>query len=92
MTAHASDADNVRPFNPQQTTHYAMPEQVQFELADLFRASDAIADMADGQPGDAGAELDARHYAPIFRTLAAYGKRLMADIPAVDRTGRRLRA
>ncbi|MGA9659518.1 MAG: hypothetical protein WBQ60_10510 [Asticcacaulis sp.] len=91
MTAQASDADNVRPFNPQKTVHYAMSEGVQLELDQLFKAMDTIADLADGLPDKEGADLETHHYAPVFRVFASYGQRLMAEAPAVDRTGRRLR-
>lgn len=81
MTATASGADNVRQFNPRQSTHYAMSEEVQFELVQLFAALDTIADLAEGLPGEQGGEIEPRYYAPVFRTFASYGKRLMADAP-----------
>ncbi|HTM81964.1 hypothetical protein [Asticcacaulis sp.] len=92
MTAQASGADNVRPFNPQQSTHYAISEGVQLELDQLFKAMETIADLAEGIPDSPGADLETHHYAPVFRALASYGQRLLSEAPAVDRTGRRLRA
>lgn len=92
MTAAASGAEIVRPFDPSQTIHYAMSETTQAELATLFDALESISDLADGTPGDQGADLESHHYSPIFRALASYGKRLMADTPAVTAQGRRLKA
>lgn len=91
MTAQASGADNVRPFNPQQSVHYAMSEGVQLELDQLFKALETVADLAEGIPGAPGADLETHHFAPVFRAFASYGQRLLSEAPAVDRTGQRLR-
>lgn len=73
MSSKASGAEVVRLFDSRQSTHYATSEQTQFELAQIFRALEAIGDLADGQPGDQGADLEPHHYSPIFRSFSAYG-------------------
>ena len=69
-----------------------MAEGIQLELVQLFKAMETIADLAEGIPDTPGADLETHDYAPVFRALASYGQRLLPEAPAVDRTGRRLRA
>ena len=81
MKTSASGAAPPRPDTPHISPHYALTDDVHYELSQLFCALDMIADLAEGTPNDLGTELESRHYAPLFRTLAFYGHRLMADIP-----------
>ena len=81
MKTSASGAAPPRPDTPHIRAHYALTDDVHYELSQLFCALDMIADLAEGTPNDLGTELESRHYAPLFRTFAFYGHRLMADIP-----------
>lgn len=81
MKTSASGAAPPRPDKPNLPAHYALNDGVQQELSQLFCALDLIADLAEGTPTDRGTNLESRHYAPLFRTFAFYGHRLMADIP-----------
>ncbi len=83
MTATASGSDNPRPTPITDHIHYAVSEDVHLELDQLFLALDAISELADGMASDQGADLESRHYAPIFRTFSYLGKRLMAEMPVV---------
>ncbi|MFT4091855.1 MAG: hypothetical protein QM645_14070 [Asticcacaulis sp.] len=81
MKTSASGAAPPRPDTPHIRAPYALTEDIHQELSQLFCALDMIADLAEGTPTDRGTDLESRHYAPLFRTLAFYGHRLMADIP-----------
>ena len=86
MSNNASGADTVRPFNPQNETHYAISQDVEFELRELFTAIGYIGDLSDGQPGDQGADLNPEHFGCIFRTLSRHGQRLLAQKACVQST------
>jgi hypothetical protein len=79
MSNTASGADTVRPFNPQTETHYAISQDVEFELRELFLAIGYIGDLSDGQPGDQLADLNPEHFGCIFRTFSRHGHRLLAE-------------
>jgi|GEM_PF-3192398 len=81
MKTSASGAAPPRPDTPHIRPHYALTDDVHFELSQLFCALNMIADLAEGTPNDLGTDLESRHYAPLFRTFAHLGHRLMADIP-----------
>lgn len=72
--------DNVtRLFDPDTSNHYAFSEDAQLELRQLFRALDAVATLADTPPDEDGPEVNPRHLAPLFFTLARHGERIMAE-------------
>lgn len=72
--------DNVtRLFDPDKSTHYALSEDAQLELQQLFGALGVIAILADTPPNEDGPEVEPRNLAPLFSTFARHGERIMAE-------------
>lgn len=80
MSNHASGATVTRLFNPDTDTHYALSEANELELKTLFKAMEAIAQVMDTPPGEAGPEIEPAHISPLFFSFARHGERIMAEL------------
>lgn len=88
MTTADPQASDTNPATAIYTTvHYVMSEDTHLEMHHLFRAMDLVADLTEGLLTNEPLLLDTRDYSPLFRSLANYGQRLMADSPCVDSHG-----
>ncbi|MGE4430897.1 MAG: hypothetical protein AB7E05_09195 [Sphingobium sp.] len=80
MSNHASGATVTRLFNPDTDNHYALSEGNELELKTLFKAMEAVAQLMDTPPGEAGPEIEPAHISPLFYTFARHGDRIMAEM------------
>lgn len=91
MSEPAFGANVTRLFDPAKDTHYAVSEDAQFELRQLFAALEAVAQVMDTPPGHDAPEIQPDHIAPIFASFARHGQRIMVEMPTQfphRRTGR----
>ncbi len=79
MSAPAFGDNVTRLFDPDKSTHYALSEDAQLELTQLFGALGAVATLADIPPGQMGPDIEAQHLAPLFASFARHGERIMAE-------------
>lgn len=80
MSNQASGANVTRLFDPQASSHYALPESAKLELDMLFGAMTAVSCLSDTPPGQAAPDIEPQLLAPLFYTFAAHGARIMADL------------
>jgi hypothetical protein len=80
-------ADESRAFNPQNEIYYAMSQDAEFELRELFQSMAYIGDLAEGQPGDQLADLGPDAFGCILRTFARHGQRLLIEQRAIRARG-----
>jgi len=76
-----SGAYAARPFNPNADMHYAISEDADLALRDLFAAMDVIGLLTEQQPGNTETDVDPSQLAPLWRTFARFGERLLDDCP-----------
>lgn len=79
MSNAASGATVTRLFDPDHQTHFALAEEAQFELREIFESLHCLAMLTDTPPGASGPEIEPQNLAPLFRTLARHGDRVMAE-------------
>jgi hypothetical protein len=70
-------AIDLKAFDP----HYVMPETIKGDLDNLFEAFGVVGLLAESSGRECGPTVAANDMAPLHRSLATLGKRLMADMP-----------
>ena len=80
MSDPAFGANVTRLFDPSKNTHFAISEDAQLELRDLFGALAALGHIMETPPDQDAPEIDPGTVAPIFATFARHGARVMAEM------------
>lgn len=80
MSDTAFGANVTRLFDPKKNTHYALSEDGQFELKQLFGALAALGYILDTPPGAEASEIQQELIAPLFFSFARHGERIMSEM------------